>query len=117
MPEIDWSTAEVQDGTLTVELSGDAPEEWSERIPQVVGRLGVRGAGDVDVDGRQITVADVQQGAESEIRQALEGAVLQAAADHPPPEDGEGDDDGEGEGDERSDADQAMTEVFRAFAD
>src|SRR4051794_13470237 len=112
MPEIDWSTAEVQDGTLTVELSGDAPEEWSERIPQVVGRLGVRGAGEVELDGRTITVAEVQQGAESEIRQALEGAVLQAAADHPPPE---ADGDAGGDGDEHADADQAMTEAFRAF--
>ena len=114
MPEIDWSTAEVQDGTLTVELSGDAPEEWSERIPQVVGRLGVRGAGEVELDGRTITVAEVQQGAESEIRQALEGAVLQAAADHPPPEADGGDEDGDGDG--PTDADQAMTEAFRAFA-
>src|SRR4051812_23114347 len=114
MPEIDWSTAEVQDGTLTVELSGDAPEEWSERIPQVVGRLGVRGAGEVEVDGRTVTVADVQQGSESELRQALEGAVLQAAADHPPPEPEEGSEDGEGGG--GSDADQQMTETFRGFA-
>jgi hypothetical protein len=114
MPEIDWSTAEVQDGTLTVELSDDVPEEWSERIPQVVGRLGVRGAGEVEVDGRRITVADVQPGAESELRQALEGAVLQAAADHPPAE--PDDESGDGEPDGRSDADQAMTEAFRAFA-
>jgi hypothetical protein len=114
MPEIDWSTAEVQDGTLTVELSDDVPEEWSERIPQVVGRLGVRGAGEVEVEGRRITVSDVHQGAEPEIRQALEGAVLQAAADHPPPEPDEEGEDGEDGG--RSDADQAMTEAFRAFA-
>jgi hypothetical protein len=114
MPEIDWSTAEVKDATLTVELSGDAPEEWSERIPQVVGRLGVRGAGDVELDGRRVTVSDVQQGAESEIRQALEGAVLQAAADHPPPEPDA--DAAEGDGGEGSEADRAMTEAFRAFA-
>jgi hypothetical protein len=114
MLEIDWSTAEVKDATLTVELSGDAPEEWSERIPQVVGRLGVRGAGEVEVDGRRITVSDVKQGAESELRQALEGAVLQAAADHPPPESEQ--DAGAGEGDGRSEGDQAMTEAFRSFA-
>jgi hypothetical protein len=114
MPEIDWSTAEVQDGTLSVELSDDVPEEWSERIPQVVGRLGVRGAGEVELDGRTITVAEVQAGAESEIRQALEGAVLQAAADHPPPEPEKGDEDGDSDG--HSDVDQQMTETFRGFA-
>src|SRR3954449_6103686 len=114
MPEIDWSTAEVKDATLTVELSGDAPEEWSERIPQVVGRLGVRGAGEVALDGRTITVSEVRQGRESEVQQALEGAVLQAAADHPPPEAGEGSEDGEEDG--HSDADQQMTETFRGFA-
>ena len=114
MPEIDWSTAEVNDGTLSVELSDDVPEEWSERIPQVVGRLGVRGAGEVSLDGRTITVADVKQGRESEIHQALEGAVLQAAADHPLEEPEEGDEDRDGDGE--PDADQQMTETFRGFA-
>src|SRR3954471_24438944 len=99
MPEIDWSTAEVKDGTLSVELSDDVPEEWNERIPQVVGRLGVRGAGEVGLDGRTITVSDVQQGRESESHQPLEGALLQAAADHPPAEPEEGDEDGDGASD------------------
>jgi hypothetical protein len=38
MAQFDWGTAEVEEATLTVELS-DVPGESSERIPQVVGQL------------------------------------------------------------------------------
>jgi hypothetical protein len=75
IPGIDWSTAEVDDGRLTVEVRGRRSSAWTERLE----------------------------------RHFLETAVLQANADAPPK--------APKASGERSDADQAMTDVFRSFAD
>jgi hypothetical protein len=83
--QIDWGSASVDDGQLTVALTGKPSSEWRERVQSVLERL----------------------------RHLLESAVLQANADL-------ADDDAGGDGgagDERSDADQRMTDAFRAFAD
>ena len=63
--------------------------------------------GEIDVGKKKLKVDDVEPGAEADLRHFLETAVLQANAD-PPPNEKEG---------ERSDADQAMTDAFRSFAD
>ena len=106
MPSIDWSSAEVEDGTLTVRLSEKRDDTWRERVSAVVERLGHDG---VKVGKDDIRVQGVQPGGEGDIRHLLESAVLQANTDL-------GSDDDESESDEKSETDRKMTQAFRAFA-
>jgi hypothetical protein len=112
-PHIDWSQASVVDGRLTVPFGGEPPKKWTDRLEQVLERLHRpgQGWGEVDVGRKKLRVEEVTPGSESELRHLLESAVLQAGADVPV-EASEG-----GDSDQRSEADQQMTETFRAFAD
>jgi hypothetical protein len=106
MTDIDWSSAEVRDGRLTVELTEKPSKEWRERLAEVVERLG---HGGVALDKQRLSVEGVEPGGEADVRHLLESAVLQVNADLAPDEPAD-------DGDERSDADREMTEAFRAFA-
>ncbi len=112
--QIDWGSASVDDGRLTVPLEGEPSKEWVERVEHVLDRLhhGGSGWGEIKVSKKKLTVADVPDGSESDLRHLLESAVLQANADLAADDE---DDDG-GEDDERSEADQQKTDAFRAFA-
>jgi len=107
MSEIEWASAEVSDGTLSVALSGKPSKEWRQRVESVVERLGRDG---VEVKKGRLVVGGVEPGTEPDVRHLLESAVLQANSDL-----GEGEDD-EHEEDEASQADREMTAAFRAFA-
>jgi hypothetical protein len=109
---IDWASAEVRGGDLTVALKGDASAGWVERVQATVERLERpgRGWGATKVTKSKVSVKDVSAGAEQDLRLVLDGAVQQANADFAPEETGDGDDGA-------SQADAAMTEAFRAFAD
>jgi hypothetical protein len=111
--EIDWTTASVRDGRLTVEIVGEAGSEWSARLREVAERLDRPGSawGEIAVKKSQLRVEDVAEGAEADLRHLVESAVLQANAEFAA-EDDEADDDGEG-----SEQDRTMTAAFRAFAD
>lgn len=109
--EIDWSTASVQDGRLTVAFTDKPSAEWSERLEEVIERLqrpGV-GWGAINVSKKRLRVDAVEPGAESDLRHLVDSAVLQANADRERDEDDERDV-------ERSERDQAMTDAFRSFA-
>jgi hypothetical protein len=108
MSEIQWASAEVKDGTLTVGLSGKPSKAWRQRVESVVERLGRDG---VDVKKKRLVVGAVEPGTESEVRHLLESAVLQANADL-----SEDDGDDDPEEDEASQSDREMTAAFRAFA-
>jgi hypothetical protein len=110
---IDWSSATVDDGQLTVGLDGKPSSEWRERVERVLERLhaGGSGWGAIKVGKKKLTVEDVRDGSEGDLRHLLESAVLQANADLAPAEDASD------QGDERSEADQRLTDAFRAFAD
>ena len=110
--EIDWSAAEVADAVLSVPLSGEPSKAWTARVSEVVERLarGGGGWGKVKVRRDAIEVKGVQAGAEGDLRHLLEGAVMQANADFAPAPAAK-------EGDDRSEADDAMTGAFRAFAE
>jgi hypothetical protein len=110
---IDWGSASVDDGQLTVPLAGKPSREWRERVQSVLERLHQRGSdwGAIEVGKKKVTVDGVGAGAESDLRHLLESAVLQANADLA--DDDDNDTGGEGE---RSDADQRMTDTFRGFA-
>jgi hypothetical protein len=108
--EIAWDSAEVREGVLVVEISGDVSKAWTERLTKVIDRLDAPGRwGAVKVGRAKLTVRDVAQGAEADLRHVLEGAVQQTNADlaPPPPE--------TSDADEPSAADAEMTAAFRSF--
>jgi hypothetical protein len=109
---IDWASAEVRDGDLSVALAGEANAEWAERVQAVVERLDRPGSawGATKVTKAKVTVEAVSSGAEEDLRHLLDGAVQQANADFAP----EVQDDA---GDGPSEEDSAMTDAFRSFAD
>ena len=111
--EIDWTTASVRDGRLTVGIGGEPGGEWSARVRDVVERLDRPGSawGEIAVKTSTLRVNDVAEGAEADLRHLLESAVLQANAEFAPDDE---DDDGDDEGSEQ---DRAMTAAFRAFAE
>jgi hypothetical protein len=108
--DVDWSTASVEAGRLTVRFAGSPVSAWTERVAEVLDRLERPGAawGAIKVKRKRLRVKAVQSGAEADLRLLIEGAVRQANADL-----AAGD---AGPRDERSAADDAMTEVFRSFA-
>ena len=113
--EIDWGSAEVVGGTLTVPLAGEAPDDWSEYASGVLDRLGSGGSGwgEISFADEHIEVSSVTAGAEADLRHLLESAVLQANA-HFERKEAEEEDDDE---DEASAEDKRMTEAFRAFGE
>jgi hypothetical protein len=117
--EIDWSTAEVRDATLTVGVTGDAPDDWTEYVGGVLDRLdrGTSAWGEIEVDDDQFEVDSIRRGSESDLRHLLESAVLQGNA-HFDLSDDEGDDDREHDEDDEDDedVDRQMEETFRSFA-
>ena len=79
--QLDWSTAQVSDGDLTVELSGKPPKEWRSTFQRTAVLLGAdRWKVDLDAKQRSVHVASVRAGDEDRVRQFLEGAVLEANA-------------------------------------
>ncbi len=110
--EIDWATAAVRDGRLTVEITGEPGKAWSERVEKIVERLDRPGSawGETSVKEATVRVEDVGEGAEADLRHLLESAVLQANAEFAPGDEDSDDDDA------GSEEDRAMTAAFRAFA-
>ena len=108
---IDWASAEVKGGELTVALAGEPNAQWAQRVQAIVERLDRPGSawGATKVTEATLTVEGVSTGAEEDLRHLLDGAVQQANADFAP----EVRDDA---GDEPSEEDSAMTEAFRSFA-
>src|SRR3954447_22177574 len=118
--EIDWSTAEVRDATLTVGVTGDAPDDWTEYVGGVLDRLdrGTSAWGEIEVDDDQFEVDSIRRGSESDLRHLLESAVLQGNA-HFDLSDDEGDDDDrehDEDDEDDEDVDRQMEETFRSFA-
>jgi hypothetical protein len=80
--EIDWTTAAVRKGRLTVEIAGDPGGAWSARVREVAERLDRPGSawGEIAVKRSTLGVEDVTEGAEADLRHLLDSAVLQANA-------------------------------------
>jgi hypothetical protein len=113
--QIAWDSAQIEDATLTVELTGSASKAWKARFEGVLALLDTPhgGWGEVHLTKKAIEVADLQQGSESELRHFLESIVLQANSDTAPDTSQHDDDSEEDHG---SDPDEQMTATFRAFA-
>ena len=111
--EIDWRTAEVRDGTLTVELAGETQKGWPKRFKGVLALLehGDRW-GRVELRKGIIRVHEIREGSEEELRRLLEGVVAQANADFAPA----GAEDSAAEPDPEAERDKRMTDLFRGYA-
>lgn len=105
---IDWSSAVVEDGRLTVDLTGEPSSEWGDHMHGVLVRLDGRLAERTKVAKRRIRVTGVERDEPDELRHLLEGAAQQTNADlvSPPPVDPEAAVDA---------GDAALTDAFRAF--
>ena len=80
--QIDWGSAEVDDGRLTVPLTGTPSKKWADTVSRVLDRL-QRGErwGEIKVTKKQLRVDAVEPGTEADLRHLLESAVLQANSD------------------------------------
>jgi hypothetical protein len=108
---LDWSSASVDDGRLTVPVIGDVPTGWTKRVKRIVERLDHSGSswGAVSVTKTRVRVDAVAAGAANDLHHFLESVVLQANADLR--EEDEDDTD-----EVRSDEDQQLTDAFRSLA-
>jgi hypothetical protein len=110
-PRIAWEQAEVQDGELHVAIENHPPHGWGGRFRAVLARLEQEGEdrwGEISVSRREIKVAGVHEGGESDLRHLLESVLQQVNADFTP----EQDEPGEEPSPERK-RDERMTEAFR----
>jgi hypothetical protein len=114
--QIDWGTADVHDGSLTIALTGRSSKVWRTRFEQVHGLLehSERDWGAVGVTRTAIEVDGVREGAEESLRHFLESLVLQVNAEIEP---GDAQADEAGAENEQLASDRKMAATFRAFAE
>jgi hypothetical protein len=112
--ELNWASAEVEGGKLTVELEGKISSGWKQSFEKTVRLLAGGDWGKVQVKKQAVRVGDVTAGSEDKLRHHLEGLVEQANASVRPRESDS--EDGAAGKSGRDSADARMTESFRAFA-
>jgi hypothetical protein len=121
-PKLDWSTAEVTDSKLTVQVAGELPEGWKGTFNATVQLLGGGSWGEITLKKHTAQVAGLTPGTEEKLKHFLESVVQQANASHhteeedQEDEDRESDDEAEDDSERESDSDRDMSERFRAFA-
>ena len=113
---LEWASAEVEDGGLTVPLESKPPKDWKQSFERTVTLLGDGEWGSVRLKKGVVEVSDVAPGTEDKLHHHLEAVVAQANAAHErdqaPPHTEEAD----GEEAEPEGPDAEMTARFRAFA-
>ena len=121
---LDWSSAEVKNGVLSVGLDGERPKGWNKTFAATAAMLGGGATWDkVELRKDRIKVSGVAPGVEEKLRHFLESVVLQTNADHAPEPDDESDEDQDDREEESSqedsgdDSDSDLTSRFKAFAD
>jgi hypothetical protein len=112
--EIDWSSAQVHDGTLTVDLDGASSKGWRTQFERVLTMLDSPHAswGEVSIGKKNIQVTELMEGTEDEVRHFLESIVLEVNSGLEP-------DAAEGSDEANSpavDPEEQMAETFRGFA-
>jgi hypothetical protein len=118
-PQLDWSAADVNDGTLSVPITGEFDDDWEQTFARTLALLSSRGTwGAVSFKEATVAVEEVAEGSEENVRFALDGAVQEANAHHVDQdgasEETPGEDDDEPAGD---DTDRRMTDRFRDTPD
>ena len=122
--QLDWSTADVSDGKLTVGLSAKPQKEWRAVFETTATLLGA-GTWEVSLNSKKasVQVASVRAGDEDRVRQFLEGAVLEANSkfvseqelfDSMPVDEDEQEEDSDGP---EPAGDEELTGRFREFAE
>ena len=122
-PTLDWSTAEVKDSTLTVQVDGELPDGWADTFNTTVKLLGGGSWGEIKLEEQKAEVEGLTPGSEEKLKHFLESVVQQANASHSTDED-EHDEEQEGDEEEadedpsekESDSDKEMSERFQSFA-
>jgi hypothetical protein len=118
--ELNWSSAQVSDGKLTVAFNEKPPKKWRDSFDRTMALLG-HGNWKAALNPRKasVEIASVHPGDEERVRRLLEGAVLEANVTLIG-EDAVFDDGYIGDDDHDNDAppspDSEMTTRFRAFA-
>lgn len=123
MAQLDWSSAEVRDGTLAVALDGERSDAWTASFERTATLLNHGNWSDVKLGKHKVRIEPVVAGEEERVRHFLESVVLQANTDagfdaeagqeEPVAEQDEAREQGEDE----VRADEQMTERFRSFAE
>lgn len=121
--KLDWSTAEVHDGTLTVSLDGKPTGAWWATFERTAHLLDHGTWPEIKRGKRKIEVEEVEEGTEERLRFFLESVVQEANAEQGKDEE---DDSEAGSGAEtpdetpeqenEADPDREMTDRFRSFA-
>jgi hypothetical protein len=113
--ELDWASAEIKKGTLTIGLSDKPPKAWSQRLEAVLTLLKRDSSpwGEIAIGKHGISVKEAPEGAEDELRHFLESLVLQVNSDLAATAQ---DESVEGEEQTEQSRDEKMTETFRAFS-
>jgi hypothetical protein len=110
--ELNWSTAAVKKGRLTVELEGEVPSGWKHSFETTAAMLPGGDWGEIEVKKHAVRVSEVTRGSEEKLRHHLESIVEQAnaaaRASEPQPD--------SKEAAHPDSPDEQMTESFRAFA-
>jgi len=77
--KIDWSSAEVRAGTLTLSLRGAPTSVWAEHLADLLSKSDHRGRmwGSVEVTRKYVKVDSVQMGVAHDLHRVLEGAVTE----------------------------------------
>jgi hypothetical protein len=119
LPSLDWSTAKVKGGVLTVGLSGERPKGWDRTFNTTAKLLGGGDWEDVELKKGKVQVSGISSGAEERLRHFLESVVQQADATHRPDDSDDGSDDAAGQDEPGSapqdDSDAEATARFQAF--
>ncbi|HWF34872.1 MAG TPA: hypothetical protein VG295_05860 [Solirubrobacteraceae bacterium] len=113
-PALNWATAEVKGGKLTVDLEGKIASGWKDSFETTVRLLPGGDWGKVQLKKHTVRVSHVTPGSEEKLRHHLESLVDQANAAVRPPEPEPEPEAHEDKEDDPPDA--RMTESFRAFA-
>jgi hypothetical protein len=120
--KLDWSTAEVQSGTLTVSLDGKPSDQWEASFERTAHLLDRGTWPEIKLGKRKIEVKGVEEGSEERLRFFLESVVQEANAEQGEDEE-ESKRDGEPESaeetsetEQETNPDREMTDRFRSFA-
>lgn len=115
--ELDWSSADVTDGTLVVALSVTPPKKWRDAFDRAAGLLS-HGNWTTRLNRRTgaVRIDPVELGQEERVRQFLEGALLESNRTILSEDDLFEDANGGSESEPEPSADDELTQRFRAFA-
>lgn len=108
---LNWNSAKVKHGELTVELDGEASSEWKRSFADTVRLLGGGDWGRVRIKKQTVRVDGVAPGGEDKLRFFLDSVIEQANTTQRPPDEAEN----ASENDGVSGVDEEMTERFRSF--